>query len=103
MEKKRILLLWWIVFWLNALDIRFTLYGLNLGVITEKNPIMNFFIEKGAIQTIAFKYIGVFCLLAIIILTVDKIPHLRESMWAVICILTIIVSMHFYWMILLII
>ncbi len=95
-EKRKILLVWTVATTLIALDLGFTLYGMNLGILSEGNPIMLFYIEKGLLATFLFKSFKVFVIFATIFL-LSEIPRFMYAlMYFTVAAFGAVNLLHFY-------
>ena len=79
-EKKRLQILgkellcslWILLLFLTSLDVFLTIFGIELGVITEDNPATDMFIGNGVPAIFIFKYFIAFSLLAGVVLSKEK-------------------------------
>ncbi|MDF2546491.1 MAG: hypothetical protein K0R93_1389 [Anaerosolibacter sp.] len=89
---------YYIIYLLTVLDIAFTLFGLQLGIIQEGNPIMNYFICLSTEAT-------AFCVLAYVAIALvflykvsEKVKWLNMMLTGLASIKAYVLILHFRWL-----
>jgi len=98
--RRDLLILFLVLFILNTADFVLTVYGLNLGVLVEENPIFLYlWKEKSFLEIIIFKYSGLAFLLFLIIFSKKATPIIYRILILLVFFLATVVLSHFYWVI----
>jgi hypothetical protein len=89
--------IYYIIYLLTILDIAFTAFGLQLGMIEEANPIMNYFmnLSLGASMLCVLLFVGV--ILIFLYKVSFKIPWLHSVLTGLVGIKIYVLILHLKW------
>lgn len=87
----------WIVY-LTILDVILTLYGLQIGIIEEANPILKLMFQKTPFWTGAGIVFFVYFLLWFLYSVQDQVRWLAPALWLICIIKLSVITMHLNWL-----
>jgi hypothetical protein len=87
----------YVIFLLTTLDILFTTIGLNLGIIEEANPIMNYLINISLVLSMFFVLLFVGVVLTFLYKASYKVPWLHPALNGLAGIKVYVLMLHLKW------
>ncbi len=87
-----------IIICLTVLDVIFTLYGLQVGMIEEANPILKPLFEKMPLCTGIGIVFFVFLLLRFLYKVRERVKWIVVALWLICIIKVSVITLHFSWL-----